>query len=87
MNKAEIAVRLRDEVGHLEAEIKKLHNRCERLKQLVLDLEEDIAGSAGKSPVMDGKLRKIIDSVFGEQPNRPKRQKNDAGRSARVLMV
>src|ERR1700749_4392950 len=44
MNKAEIAATVRNEGGHLEAEIKKLQERCERLKRFVLDLEEEIAG-------------------------------------------
>jgi hypothetical protein len=72
MNKAEIAEALRTEVGHLELHIKKLHERCDRLKRFVLDLEEEIAGPP-KPPGPDGKFRQVIDKVFGEKPKRPKR--------------
>lgn len=71
MNKAEIAETLRNEVGHLELSIKKVQSRCERLKRLVLDLEDEI--NPPPPPAPDGKLRKMIDSVFGEKPKRPKR--------------
>jgi cell division protein FtsB len=73
MTKAEIAAQLRQEVGHLEQEIKKLDARCERLKRLVLDLEDDLAGPTAKEPQPDSKFRKAIDAVFGEQPKRTKR--------------
>jgi len=72
MNKAEIAELLRKEVGELEVSIKKLHARCDRLKRIVLDLEDEIAGPA-KPPEPDSKFREIVDKVFGEQPKRPKR--------------
>jgi hypothetical protein len=71
MNKAEIAETLRNEVGHLEVSIKKLHDRCERLKRLVLDLEDEV--SPPKPPEPDNQFRKIVDAVFGEQPKRRKR--------------
>lgn len=72
MNKAEIAESLRKEVGELEVSIKKLQARCDRLKRFVLDLEDEIAGPP-QPPEPDGKFRKIVDKVFGEQPQRPKR--------------
>jgi hypothetical protein len=73
MNKNEIAETLRAEVGHLELEIKKLQARCERLKAFVLDLEAEIAGPKPTQPEADSKFRKVIDSVFGEKPKRPRR--------------
>jgi len=73
MNKAEIAEALRTEVGHLEVSIKKLQSRCEGLKRFVLDLEDEIAGPQPNTPKPPGKIRKVIDSVFGEEPKRPKR--------------
>ena len=50
MNKQEIAASLRTEAGHLEAEIKKLQARCERLKTFVLELEAEIAGPRFPKP-------------------------------------
>lgn len=73
MNKQEIAASLRTEVGHLEVEIKKLHARCERLKTFVLDLEAEIAGPQTPPPAAESQFRKVIDQVFGEKPQRPKR--------------
>lgn len=73
MNKKEIAEALRQEVGHLEVSIQKLQARCEGLKQFVLDLEEEIHGPVVQTPEPDSKFRKVIDSVFGEKPKRPKR--------------
>jgi len=73
MNKKEIAEALRAEVGHLEVAIKKLHDRCDRLKTFVLDLEAEIAGPEAQKSVPDSQFRKVIDSVFGEKPKRPKR--------------
>jgi hypothetical protein len=73
MNKQEIAAALRIEVGHLEAEIKKLQARCERMKRFVLDLEDEIAGPQAQRPAPDSKFRKAIDRVFGEAPKKPKR--------------
>jgi hypothetical protein len=72
MNKAEIAEALRKEVGELEASIKKVQARCERLKRMVLDLEDEIAGPP-KPPEPDSKFRQVIDSVFGEKPKARKR--------------
>lgn len=71
MNKAEIAEALRHEVGELEVSIKKTQARCERLKRFVLDLEDEIAGPKPAGPEPDSKFRKVIDSVFGEKPQRP----------------
>jgi hypothetical protein len=73
MNKKEIAVILRDEVGYLEAAIKKLQDRCDKLKTFVLGLEAEIAGPEAQKPVADSQFRKVIDSVFGEKPKRPRR--------------
>jgi hypothetical protein len=73
MNKAEIAARLRTEVGELEVLIKKLQTRLERSKRLVLDIEEELAGPEVKKTAPPGKFRKVIDQVFGEQPKQPKR--------------
>jgi hypothetical protein len=73
MNKAEIAELLRLEVGHLEVSIKKVQDRCERLKRIVLDLEDEIEGPKAKGPEPDSKFRKMIDQVFGEKPPRRKR--------------
>jgi hypothetical protein len=69
MNKAEIAELLRKEVGELEVSIQKVQARCERLKRVVLDLEEEIAGPPPPEKP-DGKFRKMIDQVFGEEPKR-----------------
>jgi hypothetical protein len=73
MDKTEIAASLRQEIGELEAAVKKTQVRVERLKQFVLDLEDEIAGPIGRAPLPDSKFRKVIDSVFGEKPKRPKR--------------
>jgi hypothetical protein len=73
MNKQEIASALRNEVGELEVIIKKLHARCEQMKQFVLDLEAEIAGPETPKPVPDGKFRTVIDQVFGEKPKHPSR--------------
>jgi hypothetical protein len=72
MNKAEIAELLRREVGELEVTIKKVQGRCDRLKRLVLDLEEELEPTP-KGPQPDSKFRKMIDQVFGEKPKRGKR--------------
>ena len=74
MNKVEIAETLRKEVGELEVTIKKVQNRCERLKTFVLNLEEEIeaANAPVQKPVADSKFRKVIDQVFGEKPKRTK---------------
>lgn len=75
MNKTEIAAGLRQEVGELEAAIKKLQTRCERLKTFVLNLEAEIEAAEGKppTPAPDSKFRKVIDQVFGENPKPRKR--------------
>jgi hypothetical protein len=73
MNKKEIAEKLREEVGHLELSIKKTLERCEQLKRFVLELEAEIEAAEGKqkpSAEPPGPLRKIVDSVFGEEPKR-----------------
>lgn len=75
MNKAEIAAGLRQEVGELEAAIKKLQARCERLKTFVLNLEAELEAAEGKpsTPAPDSKFRKVMDQVFGEKPKRSRR--------------
>ena len=73
MNKAEIAATLRNEVGELEALIKKLQARLERSKRLVLDIEAELAGPDTTRKAPASKFRKVIDQVFGEKPRRPKR--------------
>ncbi len=75
MTKEEIAETLRNEVSELDALIKKLNVRCDRMKSLVLKLEAEIAGQdpRNQNPVPDSKFRKMIDKVFGEEPKRPKR--------------
>ena len=75
MDKREIAETLRNEVGHLEMEIKKIQARCEELKTFVLDLEAEISGpvTPPAKSILDGKFRTVVDSVFGEKPKRPKR--------------
>jgi hypothetical protein len=77
MNKQEIAEILRNEVGQLEASIKKVQARCDRFKRIVLDLEEELNPTPGEEPksILDGKFREVIDKVFGEKPKRPKRPK------------
>jgi hypothetical protein len=73
MNKKEIVVILRNEVGELEEEIKTLQARCERMKRFVLDLKDEITGPVVHQVVPDSKFRKAIDRVFGEKPRLPKR--------------
>lgn len=74
MTKEKIAETLRQEVGELEVLIEKLQARCEEMKRFVLDLEAEIKGPPVQKPViLDSKFRKVIDSVFGEKPKRPKR--------------
>ena len=74
MNKTEIAATLRQEVGELEVSIQKLQKRCDKLKQFVIDLEEEIeaVNAPRQKPVGESKFRKVIDQVFGETPKRPK---------------
>lgn len=77
MNKQEIAQILRQEVGELEAAIKKSQDRCERLKRFVLNLEDEINPTPHQEPksILDGKFREVIDKVFGEKPKRPRQPK------------
>jgi hypothetical protein len=46
--------------------------RLEHSKQLVLDIEEELAGRP-QPPASDSQFRKVINFVFGEEPKRPKR--------------
>ncbi len=77
MNKQEIAETLRAEVGALEDLIKKLKARSDRLKRMVLELEEETAGPAAQAEIKmlgpGSKFQKMVDRVFGEPPKRPKR--------------
>jgi hypothetical protein len=75
MNKKEIAETLWAEVWELEALIKKIKARSDRLRKLALDLHAETAGPIAQNqpPVPASKLRKAIDLVFGEKPKRPKR--------------
>ena len=76
MTKIEIADHLRQEVGELEASIKKLQARCERLKTFVLNLESENEAATGKpqpTSAPDSKFRQALDRVFGEKPKRRKK--------------
>jgi ribosome biogenesis SPOUT family RNA methylase Rps3 len=73
MNKAEIAAILRNEVGELEVLIKKLEKRLNRSKQLVLDIEAELAGPKPTTPEQESKFRKVVDQIFGDKPKHPKR--------------
>ena len=64
---------MRREVGEMELTIKKSQARIERLKRFVLDLEEEIEGPKSSEPEVESKFRKVVDSVFGEKPAKPKR--------------
>ena len=71
MTKIEIAEILRLEVGELEASIKKLQARCERMKVFVLNLEAENEAASGRpqpAPAPDSKFRQVLDQVFGEKP-------------------
>jgi hypothetical protein len=76
MNKTDIAVALRQEVGQLEVSIKKLQTRCDGLKTFVINLEAEIEAESGQNQrprgVENSKFRKVIDQVFGEKPKRRK---------------
>lgn len=77
MNKNEIAETLRTELGAVDDLIKKLKVRSDRLKKLLYELEEEIAGPEAEKEIKmlgpDSKFRKAIDRVFGEPPRPPKR--------------
>ena len=77
MNKRDIAVILRTEVGALEDLIKKLKARSDRLKKMLFELEEEIDGPAAQKEIKmlgsDSKFRKMVDRVFGETLKPPKR--------------
>jgi proteasome assembly chaperone (PAC2) family protein len=77
MTKKEIAEKLRDEIGHLEVSIKKVQQRCDRMKQFCLDIEEEIElaeNPRAGQPEEPSKFRQMVDSVFGEAP-KPKRKR------------
>lgn len=75
MNKQEIAAGLRDEIGAMQASIKKVQDRCDRMKKFLYALEAEIEGEKPRKQglVENTKFRKVIDSVFGEKPRQPKR--------------
>jgi predicted nuclease with TOPRIM domain len=77
MNKKDIAENLRTEVGALEDLIKKLKSRSDRLKKMLFELEEELAGPEARKEIKmlgtNSKFRKVIDRVFGEAPKPPKR--------------
>jgi GH24 family phage-related lysozyme (muramidase) len=54
--------------------IKKVQGKCDKLKQFVLDLEEEneAANRQIPRPLTNSKFRKVIDQVFGEKPKRRK---------------
>jgi hypothetical protein len=72
MNKKQIADTLRSEIGELDVLIGKLKGRSDRMKQLVITLDEELAALEKqkeiKSLAEGSKFRKVIDSVFGEKP-------------------
>jgi len=76
MNKEKIAETLRTEVGALEDLIKKLKLRSDRLKKMLFDLEDEIAGPAAQKEIKalgaGSKFRRTLDRVFGETPKPPK---------------
>jgi predicted nuclease with TOPRIM domain len=74
MNKQDIAETLRTEVGALEDLIRKLKSRSDRLKRMLFELEDEIAGPTAQKPGPDSKFRKMIDRVFGEPPKPPKKR-------------
>jgi hypothetical protein len=75
MNKKEITETLWAEVLELEALIKKLQTRSDRLRSLALNMHAEITGATAQSqkPTPDNKFTKAINLVFGEKPKRPKR--------------
>ena len=77
MNKRDIAETLRTELGALEHLIGKLKARSNRLKKMLFELEEELAGPEAQKEIKmlgpDSKFRKMIDRVFGETPKKPKR--------------
>jgi hypothetical protein len=77
MKKEQIAETLRVEIGAMEDLIKKLKGRSDRLKKMLFELDEEIAGPAAQKEIKalgaDSKFRKTIDRFFGETPKPPKR--------------
>ena len=74
MKKEEIAAIVWSEVWELEALIKKLQARRDKMKSLAHELDAEIAGPSPeiRSLGPDSKFRKVIDKVFGEPPKRKK---------------
>jgi hypothetical protein len=68
MNRKEIAQRVRIEANELEALVKKLQYRSEHLKWLADALESEgrPPPTRNQEPVPEGKLRKLINKVYGE---------------------
>jgi len=77
MKKEEIAETLRIEIGAIEDLIKKLKGRSDRLKKMLFELEEELAGPVAAKEIKmlraNSKFRKVIDRVFGETSKPPKR--------------
>jgi hypothetical protein len=74
MKKEEIVASVWSEVWELEALIKKLQARRDKMKSLAHELDAEIAGPSAEIRALgpDSKFRKVIDKVFGEQPKRKK---------------
>lgn len=68
MNKKEIVQHIRTEASDIEALVKKLQYRCERLRWLadVLEAEGKPPVDENQKPVPESKFRKLIDKVYGE---------------------
>jgi hypothetical protein len=68
MNKKEIVQHIRTEAGDIEAIVKKLQYRSERLRWLadVLETEGQPPVDQNQKPVPESKFRKLIEKVYGE---------------------
>jgi hypothetical protein len=68
MTRKEIAQRVRIEANELETLVKKLQYRSEHLRWLADALESDGKPPAdpNQKPAPEGKLRKLINKVYGE---------------------
>jgi hypothetical protein len=68
VNQKEFAQRVRIEAAELEALVKKLQFRSQHLKWLAEALEAEVAPPPkNQKPAKEGKLRKLINKVYGEQ--------------------
>lgn len=66
MNRKEMAERVRIEANELAALVKKLKYRSEHLNWLADTLESEGKPPGSQKPVPEGKLRKLINKVYGE---------------------